>query len=46
MYFSDTYSTSLGLKEAYRYPLFLYEALLNLAGYLLIVWVFNLFRLF
>ncbi|SYV93532.1 Uncharacterised protein, partial [Mycoplasmopsis synoviae] len=38
MYISDTYSASLGLQGAYRYPLFLYEALLNLAGYLLIVW--------
>ncbi|MFA7703165.1 prolipoprotein diacylglyceryl transferase [Mycoplasmopsis synoviae] len=46
MYISDTYSASLGLQGAYRYPLFLYEALLNLTGYLLIVWVFNLFGLF
>lgn len=30
----------------YRVPLFLYESIANLAGYLIIVWVFNLFNFF
>lgn len=42
MYISDSYSDSLGLAGAYRYPLFLYEGLANLVGYLIIVWIFNL----
>ncbi|MCU9935189.1 prolipoprotein diacylglyceryl transferase [Mycoplasmopsis cynos] len=42
LYISDSYTDALGLKGAYRYPLFLYEGLANLVGYLLIVWVFNL----
>ncbi|WP_027121049.1 prolipoprotein diacylglyceryl transferase [Mycoplasma leonicaptivi] len=46
MYISDAYTDSLGLKAAYRYPLFLYEGLLNLFGYLVIVWVFNLLGTF
>ncbi|BBU47509.1 prolipoprotein diacylglyceryl transferase [Mycoplasmopsis felis] len=46
MFISDTYTNSLGLHGAYRYPLFLYEGLANLVGYLLIVWVANFFGLF
>ncbi|WBP83991.1 prolipoprotein diacylglyceryl transferase [Mycoplasmopsis edwardii] len=42
MYISDAYTDQLNLEGAYRYPLFLYEGLANLVGYLLIVWVFNL----
>ncbi|ADE19813.1 prolipoprotein diacylglyceryl transferase [Mycoplasma crocodyli] len=48
MFIVDSVSESiLGKNQgAYRYPLFLYEGLANLAGYLLIVWVFNLFGIF
>ncbi|UUM19760.1 MULTISPECIES: prolipoprotein diacylglyceryl transferase [unclassified Mycoplasma] len=46
MFISDQYSAKLGLNGAYRYPLFLYEALANLFAYLVIVWIFNLFGLF
>ncbi|VEU71225.1 prolipoprotein diacylglyceryl transferase [Mycoplasmopsis glycophila] len=46
MFISDDYSELLGLKGAYRYPLFLYEGIANLIGYLIIVWVFNLFWVF
>ncbi|WP_036452723.1 prolipoprotein diacylglyceryl transferase [Mycoplasma buteonis] len=44
MFISDSVSEQLGLQGAYRYPLFLYEGLANLVGYLLIVWVLNLFN--
>ncbi|RIV16529.1 prolipoprotein diacylglyceryl transferase [Mycoplasmopsis gallopavonis] len=46
MYIADNYTNALGLEGAYRYPLFLYEGIANLIGYLLIVWVFNLFWVF
>lgn len=46
MYIADAYTDSLGLEGAYRYPLFLYEGLANLVGYLIIVWIFNLFWTF
>ncbi|MEE3928519.1 prolipoprotein diacylglyceryl transferase [Mycoplasmopsis ciconiae] len=45
MYISDSLSDSLGLEGAYRYPLFLYEALFSLFGYIILVWVINLFGL-
>ncbi|MGP1451708.1 MAG: prolipoprotein diacylglyceryl transferase [Metamycoplasmataceae bacterium] len=41
MYITDSLSQSLGLEGAYRYPLFLYEGIANLIGYILIVWVIN-----
>ncbi|AMD81554.1 prolipoprotein diacylglyceryl transferase [Mycoplasmopsis canis UFG4] len=46
MYISDSVTDALGLEGAYRYPLFLYEGLANLVGYLIIVWIFNLFWTF
>ncbi|WP_025755179.1 prolipoprotein diacylglyceryl transferase [Mycoplasmopsis cricetuli] len=46
LYISDSYTDTLGISGAYRYPLFLYEGLANLFGYLIIVWVLNLFGIF
>ncbi|MHA3786282.1 prolipoprotein diacylglyceryl transferase [Mycoplasma sp. Z244C] len=49
MYISDKTSMDLGLiypAGAYRYPLFLYEGLANLVGYILLCWVFNYFGIF
>ncbi|TDV24092.1 prolipoprotein diacylglyceryl transferase [Mycoplasmopsis mustelae] len=46
MYISDALTDQLGLAGAYRYPLFLYEGLANLIGYILIVWVVNYFGIF
>ncbi|MGZ9756358.1 prolipoprotein diacylglyceryl transferase [Mycoplasma sp. 4423] len=46
MYISDALTNSMGLNGAYRYPLFLYEGLANLVGYILIVWVINFFGIF
>ncbi|QCZ36902.1 prolipoprotein diacylglyceryl transferase [Mycoplasma nasistruthionis] len=46
MFISDAATDALGLNGAYRYPLFLYEGLSNLAGYILLCWVFNFFGLF
>ncbi|WP_406614159.1 prolipoprotein diacylglyceryl transferase [Mycoplasma corogypsi] len=45
MYISDATSNAYGLVGAYRYPLFLYEGIANLLGYLIIVWVLNFFGL-
>ncbi|MEA4191355.1 prolipoprotein diacylglyceryl transferase [Mycoplasma sp. 2248] len=45
MYISDSLTASMGLEGAYRYPLFLYEGLANLIGYILICWVVNYFGL-
>lgn len=45
MYIKDSLSDSLGLPGAYRYPLFLYEGIANLIGYIIIVWVINWFGL-
>ncbi|WP_406615468.1 prolipoprotein diacylglyceryl transferase [Mycoplasmopsis hyopharyngis] len=41
MFITDELSTELGLVGAYRYPLFLYEGIANLIGYIIIVWVVN-----
>ncbi|MCU4706884.1 prolipoprotein diacylglyceryl transferase [Mycoplasma sp. CSL7503-lung] len=46
MYISDTVTNQLGIEAAYRYPLFLYEAIANLIGYLILVWIFNYFWIF
>lgn len=46
MYISDSLTDSMNLEGAYRYPLFLYEGLANLFGFILIVWVFNLCGIF
>lgn len=46
MFISDSVSQSYNQIGLYRYPLFLYESLINLIGYLVIVWVINLFGLF
>ncbi|QNM93680.1 prolipoprotein diacylglyceryl transferase [Mycoplasma sp. Pen4] len=46
MYISDDLTNRLGLEGAYRYPLFLYEGLANLFGYILIIWVFVFFGIF
>ncbi|QZE12084.1 prolipoprotein diacylglyceryl transferase [Mycoplasma sp. Ms02] len=48
MFITDSYSKAILNSDegAYRVPLFLYESLLNLVGYLIIVWVFNLFGIF
>ncbi|MCS4536532.1 prolipoprotein diacylglyceryl transferase [Mycoplasma sp. CSL7475-4] len=45
MFISDAYSASLNQPGLFRYPLFLYEGLANLAGYLVLVWIINLFGL-
>ncbi|UUM19133.1 prolipoprotein diacylglyceryl transferase [Mycoplasma sp. 1018B] len=41
LFISDAVSDSLNVSALYRYPLFLYESLANLVGYLIIVWVIN-----
>ncbi|VEU77997.1 prolipoprotein diacylglyceryl transferase [Mycoplasmopsis columbinasalis] len=46
MYISDSVSEAMGVIGLYRYPLFLYEAIANLVGYLVIVWIFNLLGTF
>ncbi|MFV8475905.1 prolipoprotein diacylglyceryl transferase [Mycoplasma sp. 1932B] len=46
MYISDATTDALGLEGAYRYPLFLYEGIANLVGYILLCWVFNYFGVF
>ncbi|WLP85386.1 prolipoprotein diacylglyceryl transferase [Mycoplasma seminis] len=46
MYISDATTDALGLPGAYRYPLFLYEGIANLVGYVLLCWVFNYFGVF
>ncbi|EFF41659.1 prolipoprotein diacylglyceryl transferase [Mycoplasmopsis alligatoris] len=48
MFIIDSFSEQLLGKNqgAFRYPLFLYEGLANLVGYILIVWIFNLFGIF
>lgn len=48
MFIVDSYSEQLlgPGQGAFRFPLFLYEGLLNILGYFLIVWVFNLFGIF
>ncbi|TQC51286.1 prolipoprotein diacylglyceryl transferase [Mycoplasmopsis mucosicanis] len=46
LFIKDHVSDALNVGGLFRYPLFLYEGLANLFGYLMIVWVFNLFRLF
>lgn len=45
MFISDTYSDSLGFTALYRQPLFLYEALLSLLGWIILVWICNGFNL-
>ncbi|SJZ45251.1 prolipoprotein diacylglyceryl transferase [Mycoplasmopsis verecunda] len=45
MYISDDTTAALGLTGAYRYPLFLYEGLANLIGYIVICWIINYFGL-
>ncbi|WP_029608974.1 prolipoprotein diacylglyceryl transferase [Mycoplasma simbae] len=45
MFISDSLSQSLNQPGLFRYPLFLYEGFANLTGYLLLVWVINLFGL-
>ncbi|QBF34595.1 prolipoprotein diacylglyceryl transferase [Mycoplasmopsis phocirhinis] len=45
LFISDAYSASLNQPGLFRYPLFLYEGLANLAGYLVLVWIINLFGL-
>ncbi|MBW0599146.1 prolipoprotein diacylglyceryl transferase [Mycoplasma anatis] len=48
MYIIDILSESLFGQggAAYRYPLFLYEGIANIIGYIIIVWIFNLFGIF
>ncbi|AIA29363.1 prolipoprotein diacylglyceryl transferase [Mycoplasmopsis californica HAZ160_1] len=45
MFISDALSQKLNQPGLFRYPLFLYEGLINLAGYIILVWVINLFGL-
>ncbi|WP_029512595.1 prolipoprotein diacylglyceryl transferase [Mycoplasmopsis iners] len=45
MYISDSVSDAYNQIGLYRYPLFLYEGLANLVGYLIIVWVIGWFGL-
>ncbi|KKB26758.1 Prolipoprotein diacylglyceryl transferase [Mycoplasmopsis meleagridis] len=45
MFISDSLSNSYNQIGLYRYPLFLYESLANLVGYILIVWVIGWFGL-
>ncbi|WP_027332705.1 prolipoprotein diacylglyceryl transferase [Mycoplasmopsis gallinarum] len=45
MFISDAVSDSYNQIALYRYPLFLYEGLANLAGYLVLVWIINWFGL-
>lgn len=45
MFISDSISQSLNQVGLFRYPLFLYEGLANLFGYIVLVWVINLFGL-
>ncbi|APJ38397.1 prolipoprotein diacylglyceryl transferase [Mycoplasmopsis pullorum] len=48
MFIVDSFSEQLFGKGvgAYRYPLFLYEGFSTLTGYIIIVWIFNLFGVF
>ncbi|MBU4689445.1 prolipoprotein diacylglyceryl transferase [Mycoplasma zalophidermidis] len=45
MFISDAYSQSLNQPGLFRYPLFLYEGLANLFGYIVLVWIINGFGL-
>ncbi|ENY68905.1 Prolipoprotein diacylglyceryl transferase [Mycoplasmopsis bovigenitalium 51080] len=45
MFISDSISAELNQPGLFRYPLFLYESLANLVGYLILVWTINLFGL-
>ncbi|MDJ1645636.1 prolipoprotein diacylglyceryl transferase [Mycoplasma sp. M5725] len=45
MFISDSYSDALGFAGLYRQPLFLYEVLLSLAGWIILVWICNGMRL-
>ncbi|QSF13449.1 prolipoprotein diacylglyceryl transferase [Mycoplasma sp. Mirounga ES2805-ORL] len=45
MFIADKISESWGEPGLYRYPLFLYEGIANLIGYLILVWIINNFGL-